>query len=386
MVLTESANFALGAGLFLRSVFKAAVTYVNENKAPRPDKLKGINLKEPLPDNLPTIIDIKRALPKHCFQPDLSKSLYYMAKDIILAAVIFAVFKAIHVTFPSPYIYWPSMVLYWAMQGTIFTALFVVGHDCGHGSFSNYPSINTLVGNITHAFLFCPYYMWKLSHRHHHKFTGNIDKDEVFYPVRESDPHAHNATMPGFGFGIGWFGYLATGYKPRACYHFNPFDKMFKGHFFQCCLSLLALGVMTYCLHLLYLAEGWGGLFCYYIVPDFIFACFIVVITFLHHSEMNIPWFVDERWDFVKGQLSTIDRNYGIVHSVIHNIGTHQMHHMFAHIPHYHLEEATAAFRKAFPDLVKICDEPILPSFVRMYLKYEKQSVVQDDVQVHYYK
>jgi omega-3 fatty acid desaturase (delta-15 desaturase) len=386
MVLSESANFALGAGLFLRSVFKAGVTYVNENKATPVEKIKGTGLKEQLPKDLPTIIDIKRALPKHCFQPKLSTSLYYMAKDLILAAIFFFLFKAIHTAFPSPFIYWPTMVLYWAIQGTIFTAIFVVGHDCGHGSFSNSSTINDICGNIMHAFLFTPFYMWKLSHRHHHKYTCNIDKDEVFYPVRESNPDAHNATLPGFGFGIGWYGYLISGYKPRPVYHFNPWDKMFKGHVVQCFLSLAALATMTYLLRLLYLAEGWTGLFCYYIMPDFIFACFMVIITFLHHSEMNIPWYADDQWDFVRGQLSTIDRHYGIVHEVIHNIGTHQMHHMFAHIPHYYLEDATAAFRKAFPHLVKICDEPILPSFVRMFLKYDKQNVLKDDVQVHYYQ
>jgi len=62
------------------------------------------------------------------------------------------------------------------------------------------------------------------------------------------------------------------------------------------------------------------------------------------------------------------------------------MHHMFSLIPHYHLELATKHFRAAFPDLVRTCDEPILPSFVRMYLKYEKQSVIDDDTKVHYYK
>lgn len=81
-----------------------------------------------------------------------------------------------------------------------------------------------------------------------------------------------------------------------------------------------------------------------------------------------------------------MDRDYGIVHELIHNIGTHQMHHMFTRIPHYHLEEASAAFRKAFPELVRICNEPILPSFVRMFDKYDKQSVVEDDTKEYAYK
>ncbi len=51
----------------------------------------------------------------------------------------------------------------------------------------------------------------------------------------------------------------------------------------------------------------------------------------------NVPWFVDDKWNYVKGQLSTVDRHYGHVHSIIHSIGTHQIHHLFPKIPHYHL-------------------------------------------------
>ena len=96
--------------------------------------------------------------------------------------------------------------------------------------------------------------------------------------------------------------------------------------------------------------------------------------------------YADSAWDYVRGQLSTVDRHYGIVHNVIHNIGTHQMHHMFTKIPHYRLEEATIAFRRAFPELVRVCDEPIMPSYVRMFKKYDKQCVMADDTRVHYYK
>jgi omega-3 fatty acid desaturase (delta-15 desaturase) len=228
--------------------------------------------------------------------------------------------------------------------------------------------------------------MWKLSHRCHHKFNANLDRDEVFYPVRESEPTAHGKTLPGFGFGLGWFGYLILGYNPRPVHHFNPFDRMFVGHVFGCFCSLSMLGVMSYALYKFYSLFGLVSLVIYYVIPVFIFASYCVIITFLHHTEMNIPWYSDDQWDFVRGQLSTIDRHYGVVHNIIHSIGTHQMHHMFTKIPHYHLELATMHFRAAFPHLVRVCDEPILQSFVRMYQKYEKQCVIADDTKIYYYK
>ena len=59
----------------------------------------------------------------------------------------------------------------------------VSGHDCGHGSFSHCELLNDVVGQVWHAFLMTPYYMWKLSHKQHHKFNANFDKDEVRTPV-----------------------------------------------------------------------------------------------------------------------------------------------------------------------------------------------------------
>lgn len=54
-------------------------------------------------------------------------------------------------------------------------------------------------------------------------------------------------------------------------------------------------------------------------------------------SFSDVPWYADSEWNNVKGQLSTVDRHYGFVHSMIHTIGTHQIHHLFTKVPHYHL-------------------------------------------------
>ena len=68
----------------------------------------------------------------------------------------------------------------------MFWALFVIGHDCGHGSFSRYKGLNHLVGHITHTFILVPYHSWRISHRTHHSNTGNIETDESWYPIVES--------------------------------------------------------------------------------------------------------------------------------------------------------------------------------------------------------
>jgi len=386
MVLSECMEFVSSVVQFTYAIMKAIMILVYESPAPRSTGLKGIGLQTPLPEKLPSVMDIKKALPKQCFERRVKTSMYHAVVDCVQVAVTFFVFYYLNSLTSSVLLRAVLVVLYWAVQGTFFTAVFVIGHDCGHGSFSEFPLLNDVVGTVMHGFLWCPYYMWKMSHRCHHKHNANVDKDEVFYPVKKSEPCAEAKTLPGFGFGVGWFGYLLLGYNPRPVQHFNPWHSMFVGHLIGCVCSLAALAVMSYLLYQFYAVFGLTSFIVYYVVPDFIFASYCVIITFLHHNEMNLPWFADSEWDYVRGQLSTVDRHYGIVHNVIHSIGTHQVHHMFSLIPHYHLELATKHFRAAFPDLVRTCDEPILPSFVRMYLKYDKQGVIDDDTKVHYYK
>ncbi len=54
---------------------------------------------------------------------------------------------------------------------------------------------------------------------------------------------------------------------------------------------------------------------------------FLMSRVFLHsyHQDENVPWYSDEKWDFVRGNLSSVDRDYGWAHGLTHNIGTHQV-------------------------------------------------------------
>lgn len=67
------------------------------------------------------IAEIRAAIPKHCWVKNPWRSLSYVLRDVIV--VIALIVAAIH--FDS-WFFWP---LYWILQGTMFWALFVLGHD-----------------------------------------------------------------------------------------------------------------------------------------------------------------------------------------------------------------------------------------------------------------
>jgi acyl-lipid omega-3 desaturase len=125
-----------------------------------------------------TLKDVRAAIPDHCFEPSTGRSLSYFFLDIgIIAGLI---------TIAASLDSWLFFPIFWFAQGTMFWALFVVGHDCGHGSFSKYKWLNNLIGHLSHSPILVPFHGWRISHRTHHANTGNIDTDESWYPVTES--------------------------------------------------------------------------------------------------------------------------------------------------------------------------------------------------------
>lgn len=103
-----------------------------------------------VPSNVPTLTEIKRILPKHVFQPDLLTSLFYVVKDFSLVAILFASILSLEYSEYYKYVKYLAVPLYWYLQGTMFWAICVIGHDCGHGSFSRYPLLNDVIGTVLH--------------------------------------------------------------------------------------------------------------------------------------------------------------------------------------------------------------------------------------------
>ncbi|CAG8515741.1 6941_t:CDS:2 [Diversispora eburnea] len=275
---------------------------------------------------------------------------------------------------------------------TMLWSIFVLGHDCGHGSFSKYGLLNDTVGTFLHTLLLVPYTNWKLSHRHHHKNTSNIDKDEVFFPLKKSEKQEKmpsSEVIPYFGLGFGWLTYLLIGYGPRACSHINPFDPLFEKHRLGSIISLTSV-IIALCL-LSYGSIIWGTITMikYYFLPWLVFSSWLVITTFLHHhgAEENIklPWFTNEEWSYVVGNLSSVDRNYGILHNITHNIGTHQVHHLFPVIPHYYLKETTKIFQSTYPQFIRESNEPIMNTFISTFKLWKSQYLIDDDTKIFVY-
>ncbi|MEM9905337.1 MAG: fatty acid desaturase [Cyanobacteria bacterium P01_D01_bin.44] len=326
----------------------------------RPSSLASRPNRQTLPF---TLQDVRQAIPAHCFKSNLLRSLAYFFLDIGIVALLYWAAATINQAWFFP--------IFWVLQGTMFWALFVVGHDCGHGSFSRYRWLNNLVGHLSHTPILVPFHGWRISHRTHHANTGNIDTDESWYPVTESQYKQ-----------MSWYEKLARFHLILFVYplylfrrspgkqgsHFLPDSPLFRPHEKRavltsticCSLMLVFLAGVSFQFGLFFLAK-------YYVMPYIVFVMWLDLVTFLHHTEDDIPWYRGKDWYFLKGALSTIDRSYGLFDPIHHNIGTHVAHHIFLSIPHYHLKEATEAIKPVLGEFYRESKLPILKSLWRSY-------------------
>eukprot|EP00897_Mesotaenium_endlicherianum_P008945 jgi/Mesen1/8079/ME000434S07321 len=292
-----------------------------------------------------TLSDIRAAIPKHCWEKNSWKSVAYVIRDV---AVVLGL--AVGAASVNNWIVWP---LYWLAQGTMFWALFVVGHDCGHGSFSNNKKLNDFIGHLTHSSILVPYHGWRISHRTHHANHGHVENDESWHPMAEKTYNelefwakVGRLKLPWSLFAYPFYLWKRSPGKDGS--HFDPKSDLFVANekndvltSTACYFAMMALIVgLTF-------KTGPLMMFNLYVVPYWINVVWLDVVTYLHHHgyDKKVPWYRGGEWNYMRGGLSTIDRDYGIFNNIHHDIGTHVVHHLFPQIPHYNLIEATEAVK-----------------------------------------
>ncbi|CAI5943607.1 unnamed protein product [Closterium sp. NIES-65] len=103
-----------------------------------------------------------------------------------------------------------------------------------------------------------------------------------------------------------------------------------------------------------------------YVCPLLIVNMFLVLITLLQHTHPALPHFDSTEWEWLRGALATVDRDYGYLNIVHHHIAdTHVAHHIFSTMPHYHAEEATRAIKPILKDYYQFDGTPIVKALWR---------------------
>lgn len=84
---------------------------------------------------------------------------------------------------------YPLVLLLSVIAAGFLVRIFIIQHDCGHGSFFRSRKSNERLGQICSLFTMVPYFYWRRQHALHHATSGNLDRrghgDMDIYTVRE---------------------------------------------------------------------------------------------------------------------------------------------------------------------------------------------------------
>ncbi|KAJ5325276.1 hypothetical protein MYU51_020837 [Penicillium brevicompactum] len=328
-------------------------------------------------DEVPTLKELRDAIPKDCFESSLPISLLYLARDILYCATL--IYAALHIhLIPSLELRIVAWITYGFFQGCVGTGLWILAHECGHGAFSKYQTLNHFIGWATHSFLMVPYFSWQITHARHHRYTGNMEKDTVFVPWTDKDlaskknlkieqlkhlaeetPIVSFLQLIGHQL-MGWQLYLflnvTAGLKSgpegkgkiEFASHYNPSSALFApNQWILIAYSDLGLLIMGSTVYYFGTIIGAWNMFLLYVVPYLWVHHWLIAITYLQHTHPEVPHYTPEAWTYTKGALATIDRTTGFIgrHFFHEIIDYHVVHHLFSRIPFYNAERATKAIQ-----------------------------------------
>ncbi len=271
-------------------------------------------------------------------RPHLGRSLWQLANSTVLFVGTWALMYAL-----LDVAYWLALAL--SVPAAFFLIrLFIIQHDCGHGSFFRSAAFANAVGRTIGVLTLTPYNYWRRTHAVHHANSGNLDHRGM--GAVKTLTVAEYLTLPRWGriryrayrhplviFGIG----AAFLFVVR---HRLPFrvPRTWKRERASITLTNLCIAAVVTALGLTVgLRE-----FLMVQVPITLLASSIGVwLFFVQHQFEDTYWERDRTWSFTASALE--GSSYLALPKVLQwatgNIGLHHIHHLGARIPNYRLPE-----------------------------------------------
>jgi omega-6 fatty acid desaturase (delta-12 desaturase) len=377
-------------------------------------------LKTPFAPPTATLKELHDAVPKHLLKKDQTRAALYVVRDVIFAAFLYKLAYQITPLVESDFHGYVTgglqktvlksflWLTYWWTQGMVNAGIFCLGHDAGHTSLFENNKINNTVGFLLHAYILIPYFAWRSTHHAHHKATASMERDENYVPYTRSQynlPSEKTAKPTDYTEffeetpivtmgrmlimqGLGWWIYLARNTMgspmyPTGTNHFDPSSPLFKKEQrFSIIMSNFGLIAMS---TILYFA-GWNFFWNFYLIPYILVNHWIVMFTFLHHSDPTIPHYRKGEWSFLRGAAATVDRpllgwmGRFFFHNISHD---HVAHHFFLRAPFYNGPEITKAVKSV---LKENYNYDSTPTFYALYRSFTQCLFIEDEGEIIFYK
>ena len=238
------------------------------------------------------------------------------------------------------YPYWAVIIIV-PFQAALTLRVFIIFHDCCHGSFFESNKLNTIMGYITGTLTFTPFRQWRAAHNIHHATSGDLDRrgigDITTLTIEEykqlpklSKLRYRFTRNPFVIFGLGSIGIFMFVHRvPRKWDDKKSARSVWITNFFIAIYIAsfgLTIGFLPFAkiiLPVLYLS-GTVGIWMFYI----------------QHQFEDAYWRRHSAWDHFMAGLkgSSYYKLPKILHWISGNIGFHHVHHLHPSIPNYHLQ------------------------------------------------
>jgi omega-6 fatty acid desaturase (delta-12 desaturase) len=247
--------------------------------------------------------------------------------------------------------YWLTLLLAIPTAG-LLVRLFIIQHDCGHGSFFKSRAANDFLGRALCVLTLTPYAHWKKGHAAHHASNGNLDRrgrgDVEMLTVRE-----YEALSPLKKLGYRLYRNPFIMVLLGAPINFIVLQRLPTGSAFRdpaARRSIMSLNVALVVAFGLPMAViGVVPVLATYL-PVMIMASWIGNwLFYVQHQFEGTYWEQDGDWNFHAAALhgSSYFELPPILRWFSGNIGLHHVHHLCSRIPNYRLQ----ACHDAAPEL-----------------------------------
>ena len=237
--------------------------------------------------------------------------------------------------------YWLTLGLAVVAAGFL-TRMFIVLHDCGHGSFFKTRRKNDLLGWFAGVLIFTPYHYWRHTHAVHHATVGNLERRGV--------GDIWTMTVREYRDSSWWRRLQFRLYRnPLVLFLLLPPYIFFVHHRFA---SLRAgwrwhLSVLWSNLAILIVAafaSAMMGFKAYLLiqVPVMTIAAVVGIwLFYVQHQFEGVYWEQQKTWDFYTAAMkgSSFYKLPKLLQWFSGNIGFHHIHHLSPRIPNYFLEK-----------------------------------------------
>ena len=258
--------------------------------------------------------------------------------------------------------YWITLPLA-VLAGMFLVRIFIIFHDCGHGSFFKSRLANDIVGFITGALTLTPYYHWRWEHSIHHASAGSLDRrgtGDVWTMTVEE--YLQSGRWKRFAYQLARNPFVLFGIAPVFLFVIhqriysskaNPREKWSVRW-----MNVAVLGIAVALSWAFGIGRSWGfGIAAYLLIH-----LTIVIVGggvgiwmfYVQHQFEDVYWEREENWDFKAAALegSSFYKLPRILQWFSGNIGFHHIHHLSSRIPNYNLErchDADPLFQEVKP-------------------------------------